>query len=61
MELCLELMATIGSDLLDTKREFGDDIIDKMNYSFVGVACINPQGPDPCRVINRGILIAFEL
>ena len=30
MELRLELMATIGSDLLDTKRELGNDVINKL-------------------------------
>lgn len=61
VEQSLEFMTTIRSDLLYTEWKLVDDIIDKMNCIFLGVACINLQGPDPCRVINRGILIAFEL
>jgi hypothetical protein len=57
----LEFMTTIRSDLLYTEWELVDEIIDKMNRIFLGVACINLQGPDPCRILNRGILIAFEL
>ena len=33
MELRLQLMAAIGSDLLDTKRELGDDVVNK-GYPF---------------------------
>ena len=31
MELRLELMTTIGSDLLDTKWELGDNVVNKRN------------------------------
>jgi len=31
MKLCLKLVTTIGSDLLDTKRELGNDVINKGN------------------------------
>ena len=30
MELRLELVTAIGSDLLDAKRKFGDDLINKI-------------------------------
>jgi len=31
VELCLELMAVIGSDLFDAERELFDDVIDKVD------------------------------
>ena len=41
MELRLELMATIGSDLLDTKRELGNDVINKVNRMLLRMAIVN--------------------
>ena len=40
MELRLELMATIGSDLLDTKRELGNDVINKVNRILLRMAIV---------------------
>lgn len=41
MELRLELMTTIGSDLLDTKRELGDDVVNKGNRVLLRMTIIN--------------------
>jgi hypothetical protein len=41
MELRLELMATIGSDLLDTKRELGDDVVNKGNRVLLRMTIVN--------------------
>ena len=41
MELRLELMATIGSDLLDTKRELGDDVVNKGNRVLLRMSIVN--------------------
>jgi hypothetical protein len=41
MELRLQLMATIGSDLLDTKRELGDDVVNKGHRVPLRVTIVN--------------------
>ena len=41
MELRLEFMTTIGSDLLDTKRELGNDVINKVNRILLRMAIVN--------------------
>ena len=41
MELRLELMTTIGSDLLDTKSELGDDVINKGNRVLLRMMIVN--------------------
>ena len=37
MELRLELVTAIGSDLLDAKREFADHMTDKVNCIFLRI------------------------
>jgi hypothetical protein len=41
MALRLELMTTIGSDLLDTKRELGDDVVNKGNRVLLRMPIVN--------------------
>ena len=41
MKLRLELVTTIGSDLLDTKRELGNDMINKVNRILLRMAIVN--------------------
>ncbi len=41
MELRLELMAKIGSDLLDTKRGLGDDVVNKGNRVLLRMTIVN--------------------
>ena len=43
MELRLELMATvkIGSNLLDAKWKFGDDVIDKIHRVLLSMTLVN--------------------
>ena len=58
VEICLELMAVIGSDLFDTERELFDDVIDKVLSVGLCMFVVNLDRPDTCRVINSGILEA---
>ena len=41
MELRLELMTAISSDLLDTKRELGDDVVNKGNRVLLRMTIVN--------------------
>ena len=41
MELCLEFVTTIGSDLLDTKRKLGNDVINKGNRVLLCMTIVN--------------------
>ena len=54
-------MPPISTDLLYTEREFVNDITNEINGIILGVARVNFQRPYPCRIINRSILIPFEL
>ena len=41
MELRLKLMATIGSDLLDAKRELGNDVVNKGNRVLLRMTIVD--------------------
>ncbi len=41
MELRLELVAAIGSDLLDAKWKFGDDVINKINSVLLRMTLVD--------------------
>ena len=41
MELRLELVAAIGSDLLNAKWKFGDDVINKINCVFLRMTLVD--------------------
>ena len=41
MELRLEFMAAIGSDLLDAKWKFGDDVINKFNSVLLRMTLVD--------------------
>ena len=61
VELCLELMAVIGSDLFDAERELFDDVIDKVDRVGLCVLILDLERPDACRVIDSGILEPADL
>ena len=61
MKLRLELVAAVSTNLLDTKREFFNDMIDEVNRIFLSMPVIDLQRPYASRIINCGVLIAFDL
>jgi hypothetical protein len=54
MEERSEFMTVISSYGIDPEREFFDNVIDKADCIFLGMAPVYLQRPDPCCVINRG-------
>lgn len=61
VELGLELMAVIGSDLFDAERELFDDAINKVDRVGLCVFVVNLERPDTRSVINSSILEAADL
>ena len=61
MKLRLELLSPVRTDLLDTKREFFNDVIDEVDGIFLSMPVIDLQRPYASGIINGGVLIAFEL
>ena len=59
VELSLELMNVIGSDLFDAERELFDDVIDKVLSVGLCVFVVNLERPDTRSFINSGILEAM--
>ena len=57
----LELVAAVRTDLLDTKREFFNDVIDEVNRIFLRMLVIDFQSPNARGIVNSGVLIAFDL
>jgi hypothetical protein len=55
VKLSLELMAIIGSDLCDAKRELFGDAIDKVDRVGLCVFVVNLERPNTRRVANSGI------
>jgi hypothetical protein len=47
-ELRLELMTTIGPDLLDTKRQLGNDVVNKGNRVLLRMAIVDLERSQPC-------------
>ena len=60
VELRMELVATIGPDLLDTKRKLGNDVINKGNRVLLCMTSVDLQRAYACRIIDRGVLIPFD-
>ena len=56
VELGLELVAVVGSDLFDTKRELVDDVIDEVDRVCLCVLVVDFECPDTRCVIDRRIL-----
>lgn len=56
MKLGLELMAVVGSDLANTKREGPDDVVNEVDGACLGVFLVDFERSHPGRVINGGKL-----
>jgi hypothetical protein len=61
VELGLELMAVVGSDLFDPERELFDDVLDKVDRVGLSMLVIDLEGPDTRSVVDGGILEASYL
>ena len=61
MKLCLELVYPVRTDLLDTNREFYNDVIDEVDGIFLDMPVIDLQRPYARGIVNGGVLIAFDL
>ena len=61
MKLRLELVSPVRTDLLDTKREFFNDVIDEVDGIFLSMPVIDLQSPYASGIINGGVLIAFHV
>ena len=61
VELCLELMAVIGSDLFDAERELFDDVIDEVDRVGLSMFVVDFERPDARRVIDSSILEPADL
>ncbi len=61
VEQGLEFMSPISSDSMNSKRKFLDDMIDESNGIFLRMTGVYFQCPNPCGVVNGGILIALYL
>ena len=61
VKLRLELVSPVRTDLLDTKREFFNDVIDAVDGIFLSMPVIDLQSTYASSIINGGVLIAFEL
>ena len=60
VELRLELVTTIGSDLLDTKRKLGNDVINKGNRVLLCMTSVNLQRAYASCIVDRGVLIPLD-
>jgi len=60
MELRLEFVAMVGSDLLDTKRKLVGNIADKVDRILVRVALVDFQDANTRHIIDSRVLIALE-
>lgn len=61
MELRLEFMAVIGSDLTDAERELFDDVIREVDGIGLSMFFVDFQGPHPRCIIDSGILKTAHL
>jgi len=52
----LELVAVVGADLPDPKREGFDDVVDEVDGICLVVSFVDPEGADACRVVDGGEL-----
>ncbi len=61
VELGLELMPSIGSDCIDSKRELPNDMIDELDGALLIVLSIDLKRSDTRRVIDSRVLITANL
>lgn len=61
VELGLKLMAIVGSDLANAKREALDDVVDKVDGAGLGVFLVDLERSHPGRVIDGRELEATDL
>jgi hypothetical protein len=60
VELCLELMTVIGSDLTNAERELFDDMVDEGDSASLGVALIDFEGSDAGGIVDGRVLITLD-
>ena len=61
VELGLELVAVVGSDLFDAERELFDDVIDEVDRVGLSMFVVDFERPDARRVIDSSILEPADL
>lgn len=61
IELRLELMTTIGPDLLDTKRKLGNDVVNKGDRVLLRMAIVDLERSHTRRIVDGGVLISLDL
>ena len=61
MKLRLELVTTISSDLLDTKWELGNDVINKGDRVLLRMTSVYFECSHACCVVDGGVLISLYL
>jgi len=61
MQLGLELMAVVGSDLADTKREGFDDVVNEVDRACLGMLHVDFERSYPGRIINGSELKTTDL
>ena len=61
VELGLELVAVVGSDLFDAERELFDDVIDEVLSVGLSMFVVDFERPDARRVIDSSILEPADL
>lgn len=61
IELPLELMTTIGPDLLDTKRKLGNDVVNKGDRVLLRMAIVDLERSHTRRIVDGGVLISLDL
>ena len=54
----LELVAAVGSNGSNAERELLDHIVDEVDRIGLGVALVDLQCTNSCRVVDRRVLIA---
>ena len=60
VELCLELVAIIGSDLTNAERKLFDDMVDEGDGASLGVALIDFEGSDAGGIVDGRVLITLD-
>jgi len=61
VKLGLPLVAAVGPERLDAEGELLDNVVDKVDGVFLGVAFVYFQGSYPRRVVDGSILEALDL
>ena len=56
MELSLELVPVVSANRMNPERELFHYVIDEIDGATLRVAGIDFQGPDPCGVVDGGVL-----